>query len=138
MSEESTQGKKVKKTTKKNADSLEKLELIREFADDMKAIDIEVIDIRDKTSVADYFVICTGSSDVHARSIAEKVAEKLRDVGIKPFRQSGGGEASGWYLYDYGDVVFHVFLDEKRQFYDLESLWKNMPIDPNVIQEPSK
>ena len=122
------------KASKKNIGSSEKADLIAEFADDMKAQDIQIMDVRPKTSVADYFVICTGTSDTHVRSICDKVAEKLREVGIRPFRQSDrSGEGGGWVLFDYGDVIFHVMLEEKRQFYDLESFWANLPQDPNLL-----
>lgn len=118
----------------KNLDSASKAALIAEYADDMKALDIETMDIRSKTSVTDYFVICTGTSDTHVRSIAERVSERLREGGLKALRQTDT-RADGWVLFDYGDVVFHVMLEEKRQFYDLESLWANMQNDPNLIVE---
>lgn len=122
------------KVSKKDAPSSEKAALIAEYADDMKGIDIDVMDVREKTSVTDFFVICTGTSDTHVRAICEKVAEKLREVGIRPLRQSDrGGDGGGWVLFDYGDVIFHVMLEEKRQFYDLESFWQNLPRDPNVF-----
>lgn len=103
------------------------------FADDMKAERIELLDIRRKTSVADYFVICTGTSDTHVRAIADKVAEKMRESKVKPVRSSEGHPSSGWVLLDYGDVIFHVMLEDKRQFYDLESLWKTLSNDPNLL-----
>lgn len=120
------------KKTAKNISSDEKVALIVGFADDMKAENIETLDIRKKTSVADYFVICSGNSDTHMKAIAERVAEKMRDLGQKPLRQADV-RADGWILFDYGDVVFHIMLEEKRQFYDLESLWTNMPQDPSLI-----
>lgn len=116
----------------KNADSQTKAAIIAEYADDMKALDIETMDVRAKTSVTDYFVICTGTSDTHVRAIADKVGERLRDEGLKPLR-STDTKADGWVLFDYGEVVFHVMLEEKRQFYDLESLWSNLPSDPNLV-----
>lgn len=119
------------KPNKKNALSEEKARLIADFADDMKAQDIQTLDVRAKTSVTDYFVICTGTSDTHVRAIAERVAEKARDLGLRPLRRSDQrGDGSGWILFDYGDVVLHVMLEERRQFYDLESFWTNMPADP--------
>lgn len=116
----------------KTADSLTKAKTVAEYADDMKALDIETMDVRKKTSVTDYFVICTGTSDTHVRAIAEKVSDRLCDEGMKPYRQSTG-QADGWVLFDYGDVVFHVMLEEKRQFYDLESFWSNMQNDPSLL-----
>jgi ribosome-associated protein len=119
---------------KNSMTSSEKANLIAEFADDIKGIDIQILDVRSKTTVTDYFVVCTGTSDTHVRSICDRVAEKLREVKIKPFRQSDrAGEGGGWVLFDYGDVVFHVMLEEKRQFYDLESFWSTLPTDPSLL-----
>lgn len=118
---------------KKNITSKEKADLIIQLADDMKAERIETLDVRAKTSVTDFFVVCSGTSSTHADAIGERVAEKLRDVGIKPLRRSEIANNEGWILYDFGDVVFHVMLEEKRQFYDLEALWTSLPADPNLI-----
>lgn len=112
--------------------SKEKADLIREFADDIKAERIEILDVREKTSVTDYFVVCTGNSDVHVRSIVGKVEERLLPYKVKPLRTEDGN--SGWVLQDYGDVVFHVLLEEKRQFYDLETLWNEMKPNPDLAQ----
>lgn len=112
--------------------SKEKAELIREYADDIKAERIEILDVRAKTSVADFFVVCTGNSDVHVRSIVGKVEERLLPYKIKPLRTEDGN--SGWVLQDYGDVVLHVLLEEKRQFYDLETLWNEMKPNPDLAQ----
>lgn len=110
--------------------SEEKKDLIVETADDMKAEKIETLDVRAKTSVADYFVVCTGNSDRHVQSIAERISEKMTTIKERPARVEG--ERSGWVLQDYGDVVLHVMREEMRQFYDLESLWKNVRPDPNL------
>lgn len=114
--------------------SKEKADLIVQFADDMKAEQIELLDVQAKTSVADYFVVCSGTSDRHVSSIAEKVAENLRDRRIRPLRAEG--DRSGWVLQDYGDVVLHVMREEQRQFYDLESLWNTMRPDPSLSPTP--
>lgn len=111
--------------------STEKVQLITQYADDMKAEHIETLDVRKKTSVADFFVVCTGTSDRHVSSIAEKVAENLRKNNkTRPVRVEG--DRSGWVLQDYGDVILHVMREEQRQFYDLESLWKSMQPDPSL------
>ena len=110
--------------------SQEKTELIREAADDMKAERIEILDVRKKTSIADYFLVCSGTSDRHVDSIAERVAEKLAVSKLKPLRSEG--ERSGWILQDYGDVVFHVMKEEQRQFYDLEALWESIQPNPDL------
>ena len=81
----------------------------------------------------EYLVVCTGTSETHVNAIADKVASRLRDLGIKPVRNNAGPKAGGWVYFDFGDVVFHVMLDEKRQFYDLETLWKTTPTDSTLI-----
>jgi len=111
----------------------DKVAKITEAADDMKAENIETLDVREKTSVAEFFIVCSGTSDRHIDAIAERVAEKLAISKIKPIRVEG--ERSGWVLQDYGDVIFHVMREEQRQFYDLETLWKNMAPNPNLQGE---
>jgi ribosome-associated protein len=111
--------------------SAEKAERIMAIADDIKADRIEMLDIGKKTSVCDYFVICTGTSDTHVNAILERVIEKLKEDGIRHLRKNIGG--TGWELVDYGDVVLHVMREETRQFYDLETLWTNMQTNPDLI-----
>lgn len=110
----------------------EKSDKIREYADDMKAETLETLDVRGRTSIADYFIVCTGTSDRHVSSIAERVAERMKELKERPLRVEG--DRSGWVLQDYGDVVLHVMREEQRQFFDLETLWKTMPVDPNQVQ----
>lgn len=112
--------------------SEQKVQHIVEAAEELKAEQVETLDVRSKTSVADFFVVCTGTSDRHVQSIAEKVEEQLRMLKERPVRSEG--ERSGWVLLDYGDVVLHVMRDEQRQFYDLETLWKTMKPDPNLAE----
>lgn len=110
--------------------STEKAALLASFADDIKAEEIETLDIRDKTSMADYFVICAGTSDRHVVSIADRVMEEMKAKKLRHLRVEG--ENSGWVLVDYGDVIFHVMREEQRQFYDLETFWKTKQPDPSV------
>ncbi len=112
-------------------DSKEKAAEVARLADDMKAERVETLDIRKKTSVADFFVVCTGTSDRHVESIADKVAEQMRVKKLRPLRTEG--ERTGWVLLDFGDVVFHVMREEQRQFYDLETLWETMKPDPSLV-----
>ena len=109
----------------------EKVAKITEAADDMKAESIETLDVRNKSSIAEFFIVCSGTSDRHIDAIAERVAETLAISKIKPLRTEG--ERTGWVLQDYGDVLFHVMKEEQRQFYDLETLWKNMSVNPNIL-----
>jgi len=91
-----------------------------------------VLDIAAVSSVADYFVICHGTSDRQVRSIADSIEEKMRENGDRPISTEGaaGGQ---WILVDYGDIVFHVFLEERRRFYSLERLWGDAPDVTNEI-----
>ncbi len=117
-------------------DTEHKLELILAAADDMKAESIEHLDVRAKTSIADYFVVCSGTSDRHVQSIAERIADKLSIEHEKPLRVEG--ERTGWVLQDYGDIILHVMRDEQRQFYDLETLWKNTKPHPDIVDAPNR
>lgn len=113
--------------------SQEKAEKIVVIADEMKAETIETLDVALKTSVADFFVVCAGTSDRHVDSIADKVVEKMKEIGVRPARIEG--ERTGWVLIDYGDVIFHVMREEQRQFYDLETFWKTKAIESAVADE---
>lgn len=106
-------------------ESKQKAGIIAEIAEQMKAERIEIMDVREKTVMADYLVICSGTSDLHLRSIADRIAEKMRERKMRP--RNIEGRESGWVLLDFGDVVCHVMREEQRQFYDLESLWNAMP-----------
>jgi ribosome-associated protein len=110
--------------------SAEKAQLIVDAAEDIKAERIETLDVREKTPVTDYFVVCSGTSDRHIESIADRVAEAMLTHRIKPTRR--GGERTGWVYQDYGDVVFHVMREEQRQFYDLEALWNSIQKNPDL------
>ncbi|MCG9896017.1 MAG: ribosome silencing factor [Fimbriimonadaceae bacterium] len=109
-----------------------KVQLLAKLADDMKAERIETLDLRRKSPLTDFFLICSGNSNVHADAIAEKVLERAREQGIRPYRKSDNGQRDGWILVDFGDVILHVMLEEKRQFFDLESLWQSVADDPNL------
>lgn len=108
----------------------DKVDVIIEAADEIKAERIETLNVREKTSVADFFVVCSGTSDRHVESIADRVEEAMIKLKNKPVRT--GGERSGWVYQDYGDVVFHVMKEEQRQFYDLEALWNSIETSPDL------
>ena len=84
---------------------------------------MDVVDVQDKTLMCDYFVICSGTSNTHIRSIADGLMKEARDLGLKKDHVEGYSSAK-WVLVDYGDVVVHIFDPAEREFYDLESLWK--------------
>lgn len=90
--------------------------------EDMKAIDVNALDVREMTSITDYMIIASGSSSRHVKSIADRVVEDLRDLGVKPIGIEGE-QPGDWILLDYGDVVMHVMHPQAREFYDLEKLW---------------
>lgn len=98
---------------------------ILEIAEEKQAADIVVLDIREQTTIADYFVIGTVSSERQGQAIEEDVLEKLkREQNIRPLSIEGkAGDQSGWLLLDYGDVIVHLFTPESRQHYRLEELW---------------
>ena len=96
------------------------------FALDRKAYDLELLEVSKLTSVADYFLICTGRSDTQVRAIAEHIQESLAKEGVRPLALEGLGRGQ-WVLMDYGDVVVHIFYHPIRGFYDLEGLWMKAP-----------
>lgn len=99
--------------------------LLREAAEAAaakKAADLVALDLRDLGGVADYFLICSGSSDVQVKAIAEAVEEKLRDQGARPWHVEGL-EGRRWVLLDYVEFVVHVFHHRTREYYLLERLW---------------
>ena len=97
--------------------------LIADAAADKKAREVVKLDIRQKSSIADYFVICEGDTDRQVRAITDSIIEKTRAAGVRPLRTSGYQEGS-WVVLDYASVIVHVFLPGERSYYDLESLWK--------------
>jgi ribosome-associated protein len=99
-----------------------------ELADTKKAEDIVLMDLRDVTNFADYFVLCTATSDVQLRAVADTVRDGLEKIEHKVWH-SEGYEARSWVLLDYVDVVVHVFLPETRAYYALEKLWGDAPVE---------
>jgi ribosome-associated protein len=89
---------------------------------DRKAYDLVVLEVGRVTSIADYFVICSGRSDTQVQAIAQGIEERLGQSGIRPLSIEGY-EHGQWVLMDYGDVVVHIFYVPVRGFYDLERLW---------------
>jgi ribosome-associated protein len=90
---------------------------------DVKGEDIVLLDLREVTPIADFFVICTGNSERQLKAIVEKISETIREEHrIKPY-QVEGSATGGWVLLDYGTVVIHAFAEVQRDYYDLEELW---------------
>ena len=92
--------------------------------DDMKAVNIRVLDVRGLTDIADTMVIASGNSDRHVRSIAERVAAKAKAAGFRPLGTEGTRDGE-WVLVDLQDILVHVMLPRVREFYGLEHLWDN-------------
>ena len=93
-----------------------------EAAQSKKAFDIVALDLRDLHGVADYFVICSASSDVQVKAVAEAIEEKLREFGARPWHIEGQ-EGRRWVLLDYVEMVAHVFHERTREYYTLDRLW---------------
>ncbi len=91
--------------------------------DDMKAVNVKVLDVRGVSDFADTLVIASGNSDRHVRSIADRVVAEAKAVGVRPLGQEGTREGE-WALVDLQDVVVHVMLPRVREFYGLEKLWE--------------
>ncbi len=103
--------------------SLDTVKKVVKALDDKKANDIEVIKINELTIVADYFVIATANSNTHIRSLADEVEYQLEEAGIK--LDHAEGRATGWVLLEFQGVVVHIFLEDARNYYNLERLWED-------------
>lgn len=109
--------------------SLESLvRLCEEIAYDRKAENILRLNLKEFSAVSDYFVLCTGTSTTHVNAIADHVRrDVLEKTGLKPIHTEGASNESGWTVVDYGGVMVHVMTAEKREEYQLESLWSEAP-----------
>ena len=97
-----------------------------------KAQDIVTIDLKDKSSMADYMIIASGTSSRHIQSLSEQVLENLKDNGIKNSKIEGK-ESNEWKLVDGIDLIVHIFHPEKRKFYELEKIWSELIPKEKVI-----
>lgn len=94
-------------------------------AADKQASDVVILDVSKLIVITDLFVIATASSERQIKTVIEAVEDSARELGARPMRREG--EAGGWWLLDYVDVVVHVFGEEERAYYDLERLWRDAP-----------
>lgn len=113
----------------------ELITLATQALEELKAIDIELIDVSGKSSVTDYMLVCSGTSKRHVMSIASKVEETLKKQSISPLG-SEGHQGGDWVIVDLSDVVIHVLTAEARELYDLEKLWR-FDMQPEAIIEES-
>ena len=104
----------------------EKILLAGKAVFEKKGLDLVIFDLRGISDIADYFLICSGASDRQLRAIADAIEDALLKIGIKMDHKEGYQESS-WILLDYGDLVAHIFNEDKRQYYDLERLWGDAP-----------
>lgn len=112
----------MRRSTTRRVSLPELLEIIRDAVLEKKGEDVTVIDLRGKSIIADCFVIVTARSKIQTRSIADAIAQAVRDNAFSVSRTEGYSEGS-WILLDLGTVVVHVFTPEQRSFYNLERLW---------------
>ena len=111
---------------------LELKQIVVKILDTNKAQDIVSIDLKDKSSMADYMIIASGSSSRHIQSLSEQVLEKLKDNGIKNSKIEGK-DSSEWKLVDGIDLIVHIFHPEKRRFYELEKMWSELITKEKLI-----
>lgn len=100
-------------------------------ANDKKAKDILLLNMEGLSPVTDFYVICSAGNSTLVKAIADNIEDKLAEAGVYPTHKEGYADAR-WVLLDYGDVVAHVFLEEERDFYNLEQLWADAPSESFV------
>ena len=104
-------------------DSFEILKVAANALNNRKATELTGIKIEDVSDIADYFLICTATSNTHVRALSEAVEEKLGEAGVKPDHIAG--KSSDWLLLDYGTVVIHIFGRKSRDYYSLDRMWSD-------------
>lgn len=114
-------------------DARERALLLCGFALEKKAQDLTVLEVSGVTTIADYFIICSGRSDRHVQSIAEGIKEDGRSHGLRPLSSEGTARGQ-WVLMDFSDVLVHIFYEPVRRVYDLDGLWANAA--PVTLPEP--
>ena len=114
------------------AENLDLKRIIIKTLDSNKALDIVSIDLKDKSSIADYMIVASGTSSRHIQSLSEQVLEKFKTNGLKNCKIEGKDSAE-WKLVDGIDIVVHIFNPEKRKFYELEKIWSELIPKEKVI-----
>ena len=114
----------VKKPSLIGATPLQLAEAIAEILDDTRAKDIKIVELKEKTDIAEYFVLANGTSSTHVKALAGEVEFKMEERDIKAEAVEGRGN-NAWIVLDYSHVIVHVFSREAREFYDLDRLYGN-------------
>lgn len=104
----------------------ERIEKIASLADEVKAENMILFDVRNTLDICDYFILCDAPSSTRVRAIAENIVTEMKHEGEKPIHVDGLREGR-WVVVDFGDVIVHVFQKESRDFYDIEELWSDAP-----------
>lgn len=124
-------------TVSQHNETFDIVRIAADALDEKKGINIALLDVGDLLSITEVFLIVTGTSRPHARTLAEAVADKLKAHDRRPLRIEGAAEGE-WILLDFGDFVVHVFQEEQRDFYGLERLWGDAPRVPWEASVPSE
>jgi ribosome-associated protein len=110
---------------------IEAVELARRIVDlivDKKGEDVVLLDMRERTIITDYFIICSGGSERQLKAIIEEVTTRIKEQHQISPRRVDGDATTGWVLLDYGDIIVHAFSPETRSYYDLEDLWREAAV----------
>jgi len=109
-----------------DADTLSKIGIAARAAMDKKAFDLVGLEVGDLTSYTDCFLLCSAAGERQVGAIADAIVRRLKDAGSRPLHKEGAGR-SDWVLLDFGDMVVHVFTEDRRAYYGLDSLWGDAP-----------
>ncbi len=112
----------------------EYVEIIQDAIDSKNGEDIVTLDVKEQTSIADYFIITSANSSTQVSAIADEIDKRMSDLEIEKINRSGY-QSARWVLLDYGSVIVHIFHKEERQYYDLERLWETVEENFEEIEE---
>jgi ribosome-associated protein len=102
--------------------ALEKVKICGMLAEEKKAQDVVIMELDDLTDIADYFLVASGTGERHVRTIADSIEAGMKERGVKPYSVEGHRDGR-WIIIDYQNVIVHIFFEQLRELYDLESLW---------------
>jgi ribosome-associated protein len=113
-------------------DTEQLLALLLSVLDDGKAVNVVVMDVRNRTSITDYMIVASGTSERHVSALAGHLVEKAKSVDLQPLGVEGQSTGE-WVLVDFGDAIVHVMKPQTREFYQLEKLWQGDHAPPQVV-----